>query len=50
MNEREAEKLLAENKIDNFEVDPRTGKVTVKKSSGPEVGLKSWDRPENNPK
>jgi len=46
MNQKQAEKAMLENRIDNFAVDPRTKKVSVKRPSV-DPGPTNW--PDANP-
>ena len=46
MNEQQAQKLMAENKIDNYAVDQKTGKVSIKRPSV-DPGPTNW--PDANP-
>jgi hypothetical protein len=41
MNEKQAEEAMRKNQIDNYAVDPKTGKVTVKQDSK-RPGMGSW--------
>jgi hypothetical protein len=42
MNEAEAKRLMAEQKIDNYAVDPKTGQVTVKRDMDAQQPLPNW--------
>ena len=46
MNEEQAKRLMKENKVDNYAVDPKTGKVSIKRPSE-NPGPTNW--PDANP-